>query len=75
VSVIDIRNGDVQSITKIVFSGNGENFVCATSLDLRDEHFRIFDEESRNSVVIESEEQTKNLIKALQKTLDLGWLK
>lgn len=72
-SVIDIRNESAE-VTKIVFSDDGDNYVSATHLEKRDDHFRIIDEDSRNSVIIESKEQGENLIKALQKAIELKWV-
>lgn len=73
-SEIDIRNESIAPIDKIVFSDRGLNYIVATHLKKADEYFVIMDEESRDSVIVESREQTENLIKALQKAIELKWV-
>ncbi|MNC20732.1 hypothetical protein D3C75_686950 [compost metagenome] len=74
-SEIDIRNDGVK-IDKIVFSDCGFNFVTATHLKHASsgDHFKIGDENYRDSVIIESETQARNLIKALEKAIELRWV-
>lgn len=72
-SVIDIRK-DYNKVDKIVFSDEGFNFVTASFLKHSDDHFSIVDESGTDSVLIESVEQAENLIKALQKAIELKWV-
>ena len=74
-SEIDIRNNSV-TVDKIVFSDEGFNFVTVTHLKhaVTGDHFEIVDENERNSVIVESELQARNLIKALEKAIELRWV-
>lgn len=72
-SVLDIRNTD-EPVSKIVFSDDGHNYVTATSLEKRSDHFRIVDEDDNCNLIVESKQQAEHLIKALQKAIELKWV-
>lgn len=75
-SAIDIRNAGVETIDKIVFSDEGSNYVIATHLTQGkgEDCFKIVTEDCRESVIVESKEQAQNLIKAIDKAIQLGWV-
>lgn len=75
---IDIRNGDIEEITEIVFHGsycNG-NVYDAVKLVLDGTFTKIINRGGTEEVYITSEGHAKNLIKALEKAISLGtWSK
>lgn len=73
-SVLDIRKTADEPITNIVFADEGRNYVTATSLMKRSDHFRIVDEDDDSNLIIESKEQAENLIKAIEKAIELNWV-
>lgn len=75
---IDVRDVGVSDVvTVIVFSEGGANYSTGTHLLRREDRegaITIIDEED-DEVVLESVEQVQNLIKALNKAVELGWVK
>ena len=69
---IDIRNGDTEEITEIVFHGPDCDEDDAVKIDLGGRYTSIDSAEGSNRVYIDSEEHTKNLIKAIEKAISLG---
>lgn len=74
-STIDIRNTGESPVNEIIFASDGYNYTVATTLKHGGgDHFYIYDEDESDSVIIESKEQAENLIKALQKAVELNWV-
>lgn len=74
-STIDIRGVVESPVTCIIFADNHESFVNATHLIKGDSEsvVRIYDEED-DFVNITSKEHAENLIKALNKVIELKWV-
>ena len=72
-STIDIRNGKQCEITEIIFWDHDiAKTTPATHLKVDNDHeVAIHDEE--DFVFIVSQEHAENLIKSLQKAIELGW--
>jgi hypothetical protein len=78
-STIDIRQvEDTSEVNKIIFSNGGDRYVTGSYLlhrQYRLDTITILDEEEDSEIIIESVEQVENLIKALNKAVELGWVK
>ena len=73
---IDIRNGDTEEITEIVFHGPDCDEDDAVKIDLGGRYTSIVSADGDDKVYIDSEEHAKNLIKTLEKAISLGtWSK
>jgi len=75
---IDIREGaEEEIITEIVFSNSFSDDKFGTILGyvVTSSNYRINICDQSESVVIESKEHALNLIKALHKAIELGWVK
>lgn len=73
---IDIRNGETEEITEIVFHGPDCDDDDAVKIDLGGRFTSINSTDGGDRVYIDSEEHAKNLIKALEKAISLGtWSK
>lgn len=73
-SSIDIRN-ESEEVTEIIFSDEGNSYVVATKVERYvTDSIKIVDEDDRANVIIESKEHAENLIKAIQKAIELRWL-
>lgn len=77
-STLDIRKvEDNFKINKIIFSDYGNEYVTGYALFRRDDRrdaITILDEED-TEIILESVEQVENLIEALKKAVELGWVK
>ena len=69
---IDIRNGESEEITEIVFHGPDCDEDDAVKIDLGGRYTSIDSSDGGNRVYIDSEEHAVNLIKALKKAISLG---
>lgn len=82
-SVFDVRSEKPDQIEKIVFeSDDNSSFVLATNITLHqsgdEDIIRISEDdpdESNSYVLVGSAEGARNLQKALDKAIQLGWLK
>lgn len=84
-STIDIRNEEGEEATEIVFAETQDSNGCTQAnavakwpyeqnqVVIKDEDYRP--QELTGYVVVSSKEHAQNLIKALEKAVDLGWLK
>lgn len=83
-SELDIRNNENKPITRIRFNDNGSNYPIASvifkresasGINITDSDYDPVDEDCNiGFVVVEDSGQAKNLIKALEKSIDMGWL-
>lgn len=69
---IDIRNTGVQKITSIVFADCEKDGDNAYSLELSGSYTKLYS--ANNWLFVDSKEDAQNLIKALQKAIELGEL-
>ena len=70
---LDIRNTEEQKVTSIRFWDDiGEDVASTLS---HASWGRVAIEDSTTVVVVESKEHALNLTKALEKAIELGWLK
>lgn len=70
---LDIRNTQEEEVTSIRFwDDTGEDVVAST---LTHAWGKVAIEDSTTVVCVESKEHAINLIKALEKAIELGWLK
>lgn len=69
---IDIRNEEVKQITSIIFHGPECNPSDACELVLDNSLSKLVTYSEDNEVFIDSNEHALNLIKALQKAIELG---
>ena len=80
-ATFDIREEDSSEITEIVFAdpSGKDGFSQANKLIIDEyegkDYIQILDEESDNAVYINTKEHAENLIKALRKAIELGWVK
>jgi hypothetical protein len=81
-ATIDIRNEQLGKVNKIVFANDsglsGSNWAVDLSLIEGDNFFRSYiriSVESDNNSVGLRRDDVENLIKALQKAVELGWTK
>ena len=74
-SEIDIRNNKPPVITKIVFADEDDAFTKATNLKLMASSVAIEEDNGCDNVDVRvrSVEHAENLIKALQKAIELNW--
>lgn len=67
---IDIRNESQEEVNEIVFADfNSSNYACI----ITNSGSNTFIEGEDSSVVIPSKEHAQNLIKSLNKAIELGW--
>lgn len=76
-ATIDIRNEDNEEVQVIVFGDEKSSggFWQANRLDNAELDGYFFISDSVESVVINSKDHAHNLIKALNKAIELGWVK
>lgn len=80
-TTFDIREEDNSEITEIVFAdpSGKDGFSQANKLIIDEyegkDYIQFLDEESDNAVYINTKEHAENLIKALRKAIELGWVK
>jgi len=75
-AVFDVRNDVEESITEIVFAETVDDAGFSVAFKLGNEFgdVAIWDDQDE-CVRVRSIEQAQNLIKALNKAIELGWLK
>lgn len=83
-SEIDIRNCVVDVVNCVRFNGNGDNYPIASvivkrenavGINITDSDYDPVDDDCNiGFVVVEDKVQANNLIIALQKSIELGWL-
>ncbi len=79
-TTFDIRKEGSEEITKIVFADEAERDYDETARVFRlvkdsDGPFILVEDENGTYVVVDTKERTLNLIKALNKAIELGWVK
>lgn len=74
-NMIDIRSDRKDKVNKIVFADESDNYCNAQYLVKYEEVIYMDGIESCNCLAVCTEEDAKNLIKALQKAIELGWWK
>ena len=72
---IDIREGVEEIITEIVFSEDQNCDTTPLACILRKDGKFTTISDTCDHVIIESKEHALNLIKALHKSIELGWVK
>ena len=80
-SVIDIRETDSVLVSRILFAereddkgSNQANCISRHGPDF-DDRIRITEGDHHDYVRVNSEDHARNLIKALEKAIELGWLR
>jgi hypothetical protein len=70
----DIRNNPAEKITVIRFADNSDDYYVASGI-LRNSHggVEVIDIETERDLRVRSKEHAQNLIKALNKAIELGW--
>ena len=74
-STIDIRKYEPPEIDRIVFAENKDSVYTTIAYELTKEHKRINIVDGDAYVIVTSKEHAENLIKALNKAIELGWVK
>lgn len=77
-AVFDVRKSSAETISKVVFSENSgksglDISYCITKALGHTGYIKIWD--GSEFVLVESAEHARNLKKALDKAIELGWLK
>lgn len=74
-STFDVRNSNQDNITKIVFADDRseDGYVQACTIEFGLTHLEIYD--GADSVIINSKQHALDLIKAIEKAIELGWVK
>lgn len=73
---IDIRNEGKQCAINIIrFANNIPEAVIPTILEFTEEYKEVWLKDTVDEMYIMNKEQALNLIKALHKAIELGWLK
>lgn len=74
-STFDVRKPASLEINKLLFSDGGSRFIVGTTIGRNStDSIFISAEQGNDSIVLESVEQVQNLIKALNKAVELGWV-
>lgn len=79
-AVLDIRSESHEEITEIIFAeredidGDFQAYMICPAMSCNG-FITIYDGEDTESVSISSIEHAENLIKALRKAIELGWVK
>ena len=75
-ATIDIRNTSEDAIDTITFaSASSVSYICGKLVKGGNDVEVQDPEDDYRSLVIESKEDAENMIKALQKAIELGWFK
>lgn len=72
---IDIRTEVSKQIDKIIFATDTSEHIIPTRLEFADEYKEVWLRDRDDEMFIPSKEHALNLIKALNKAIELGWLK
>lgn len=71
-TTFDVRNTTNNEVTKIIFADANAGYGCGLVVDWEG-NVTLVDYEEDGASTIATKQDAENLIKALQKTIDLGW--
>lgn len=70
----DVRKGVEDPITSIRVAAINRNYNSADAIEPVSDRIKIKDSDSGTGLIVCSKEHAENLIKGLQKAIDLGWI-
>lgn len=73
--IYDIREDEYEDITEIVFANGHNDNGTSQAYSVLKENGYVEIHGNLEFVIVGSKEHAKNLIKALEKAISLGWLK
>lgn len=73
--IYDVREDKYEEITEIVFANEHNDNGTSQACSVLKENGYVEIHDNLEFVIVDSKEHAKNLIKALEKAISLGWLK
>lgn len=72
-STFDVRDNAETVIDTILFADDGDHYTTVASLSHQGDYVKIYDEDQSQALKIESKQQAVDMIKALNKAIELEW--